>query len=194
MTFGSVLVFAAIALGCLACGKDRSVGASTDASPDASPAPVVTGVAPSMIWRDFHGVEFLSASEAHVSEKDGVMPGPGGMGGIPPGERPSATVTLAGPRGFYVQIEKTKDPVSPDGMKRVIVGMKMGTNIVTKTTANTWEITYARTDAADAEPPNAHILYFDIAGGHYQCTYADVNCGDRAAADAICRSLRAKKN
>jgi len=119
--------------------------------------------------------------------RDGVLPGPGGMGGIPRGERPSVKLTMPGAKSFYVDIEKPKDPVSLDGMKRVIVGMKMGTKIVTKTTANGWEITYASDDG------NAHILYADIAGGHYQCTYADVNCGDPAMADAICRSLRAKK-
>lgn len=178
-------------LAAAACGKEPSI---TAAPPDASSVPLVTATATAstMVWKDFVGVQYQAPSGANATFKDGVMPGPGGQGGIPTGERPSLTLSMAGPKGFYVQLEKPKDAVSLDGMKRVIDGMKMGTNVVTKKTANGWEISYARTDAADAEPPNAHILYFDIAGGHYQCTYADVNCGDPAMADAICRSLRAK--
>ena len=36
------------------------------------------------------------------------------------------------------------------------------------------------------------VVYVDIAGGHFQCTYAEEKCTDPTAAEAICRSMRPK--
>jgi hypothetical protein len=61
-----------------------------------------------------------------------------------------------------------------------------------KTTPAGWELTYERLDTTGASSGIVHMVYADINGKHYPCTWAEVSCADRAAADAICRSMRAK--
>lgn len=138
-------------------------------------------------WTDFEGIQYRAPAGTNVERRDGVMPGPGGQGGIPTGVRIS--VTLTKPHGFYVEIVKNASPTSLEGEKQALLAAKAGTNMVDKITSTGWELTY---DMPTTTATQAHELYADLAGGHFMCTYADVNCPDSAAADAICRSLRQK--
>jgi len=142
-------------------------------------------------WTDFQGIQYRAPAGTNVLSADGVLPGPGGLGGIPSGVRIS--VTLTKPKGFYVEIVKNAQPTSLEGEKHVLLANKVGTNMVDKATPTGWELTYDMPVTDDARPAaKAHELYADLAGGHFTCSYADVNCPDPAAAEAICRSLRAK--
>lgn len=58
-------------------------------------------------WSAFEGIESRAPAGTLAKLADGVLPRPGGQGEIPTGVRPSVTLTRSGPRGFYVQIEKS---------------------------------------------------------------------------------------
>lgn len=142
-------------------------------------------------WTDFQGIQYRAPSGTSALSAGGVLPGPGGLGGIPSGVRISVTITK--PNGYYVEIVKSAQPTSLDGEKQGLLGSKAGTNMVGKATNTGWELTYDMPVTNDARvATQAHELYVDLAGGHFKCTYADVNCPDPAAAEAICRSLRPK--
>jgi hypothetical protein len=142
---------------------------------------------------EFHGVQYEAPAGTHARVADGVLPGPGGGGGIPSGVRISLTLTHRDPRGFYVEIVKTAAPRSLDAEKATLLANKVGSNMVGKVTPTGWELTYDMPVTNDARiASQSHVLYADLAGGHYTCSYADVNCTDRAAAEAICRSMRPK--
>lgn len=186
---GLRLAFGLVAIALLgACGKETtSTSTSTSTSSSPSPSPSV----PSSEWTDFQGIQYRAPAGTNVMSADGVMPGPGGLGGIPTGVRIS--VTLTKPRGFYVEIVKNAQPTSLEGEKYVLLANKVGTKMVGKATSTGWELTYDMPVTNDAQPATqAHELYADLAGGHFTCSYADVNCPDPAAAEAICRSLRPK--
>ena len=122
-----------------------------------------------------------------------MHPGPGGLGGIPSGVRITVTLSHPAPNGFYVEIVKTAEPTSLEGEKYVLLANKVGSKMVGKVTSTGWELTYDMPGPSDARTSSkAHVLHADIAGGHFDCRYADVNCTDRAAAEAICRSMRPK--
>jgi hypothetical protein len=122
---------------------------------------------------------------------DGVLPGPGGKGGIPTGARPRVVLAKPGPDGFYVELAKPSEPVSLDGMKYSLTGNKIGSNFVSTITSAGWDLTYD-TPRGDGSTSVTHIIYVDIGGGHYECTYDEGNGGSAAAAEGICRSLRPK--
>ena len=60
--------------------------------------------------RTFREIEVRVPLDATAGEKDGVLPGPGGLGGIPAGVRPQLDVSRAGPHGFLLQILKSQHP------------------------------------------------------------------------------------
>ena len=66
------------------CGKQRD---------GASSAPE-----PSSEWSVFEGIEYRAPPGTHAMLRDGVLPGPGGQGGVPTGVRPSVTLTRSGPQ------------------------------------------------------------------------------------------------
>lgn len=166
-----------------ACGKETVSTSASSASASASPS------SPAPEWTDFQGIQYRAPAGTNVMTRDGVMPGPGGQGGIPAGVR--ITVTLTKPKSFYVQIIKNATPTSLEGEKYVLLGNKVGTNMIGKVTSTGWELTYDMPVTNDARvATQAHELYADLAGGHFMCSYADVNCPDPAAAEAICRSMR----
>jgi hypothetical protein len=169
-----------------------------DRSPSPSPASTSVQVgspsqAPSTSeWSDFYGIEYKAPAGTDARITDSVRPGPGGKGGIPTGVQPSAVLIRRGSQGFYVGLVKTAEPVSLEGMKRVLVGNKIGSNLVGKATKTGWELTYDMSREADGGTSKVHTLYFDVGGGHYRCTYNEADCADPAAAEAICRSIRPK--
>ena len=118
------------------------------------------------------------------------MPGPGGQGGVPTGVRIS--VTLSKPDTFYVEIIKHAAPISLEGEKYVLLGSKAASSAAGKVTSTGWELTYDRPVVNDARAAKkkGRIFYFDIASGHFECSYAEENCPDPAAAEEICRSIR----
>jgi hypothetical protein len=182
-TFALALIFV---LG--ACRKeDRSPSPSPSAPPSASSS---QARAPTE-WSDFYGIQYKAPAGTNAQSHDGVLPGPGGQGGIPRGVRPSVVLMKPAPQSFYVEILKTSEPVSLEGMQYVLAGNKVGSNFIGKATSTGWELTY---DAArgGGSTSKSHILYMDSAGGHYQCTFDEGNCGDAGAAEAICRSFRPK--
>ena len=169
-----------------ACGKERVRTIATS-----SPTPSSSTPAASSDWTDFEGIQYRAPAGTNVERRDGVLPGPGGQGGIPGGDRIS--VTLTKPNGFYVEIVKNARPTSLEGEKYALVAAKAGTNMVDKVTSTGWELTYDMPVTGNGKTATqAHELYADLGGGHFMCSYADVNCPDAAAAEAICRSLRAK--
>jgi hypothetical protein len=142
-------------------------------------------------WSDFQGIQYRAPAGTNVTSADGVLPGPEGLGGIPRGARIS--VTLTKPKGFYVEIVKNAEPTSLEGEKHVLLANKVGTNMVGKATSTGWELTYDMPVTNDARlATQAHEVYADLAGGHFTCSYADVNCANPSAAEAICRSIRLK--
>ena len=51
--------------------------------------------------------------------------------------------------------------------------------MVGKVTSTGWELTYDMPVTNDARTSSkAHVLHADLAGGHFECSYADVNCPD----------------
>jgi hypothetical protein len=191
----AMLCAVALALAPGGCGKDTSRPASAgapSAAPLPEPPPSAAPRAPTVEWRRFGGVEYQVPVGAWANERDSILPGPKGSGGVPGGVDPTVTVGMPGDHAFYVQIEKPIAPVSLEGMKYVVLGNKMAvpSSVVGKATPSGWDLTYDSADAADASSRKVHVIYADIAGGHFQCTYADVNCKDPAVAEAICRSLR----
>jgi hypothetical protein len=116
-----------------------------------------------------------------------VLPGPGGLGGIPSGEHIVLKLTHPDPSSFYVEIIKTAEP------KALEIYQTHQRNLTTKVTPTGWEVTYdsPRTSDGQGTIKNA-VFYADLAGGHYTCRYMDINCPDKAAAEAICRSMLSK--
>jgi|GEM_PF-3366983 len=143
-------------------------------------------------WSDFYGIQYQAPAGTTAQVTDSVLPGPGGEGGSPTGERPDVVLILPGAHGFRVQIVKPSEPVSLDGMKYVLVGNKVGSNHVGTATKTGWELTYDVRSEESSSTSKAHIIYADIAGGHYQCEYDEASTGDAAVAEAICRSIRPK--
>ena len=143
-------------------------------------------------WSDFYGIQYQSPAGTTAQITDSTLPGPGGEGGSPAGERPDVVLILPGAHGFRVQIVKPAEPVSLDGMKYALVGNKVGSNHVGTATKTGWELTYDVRSEDSSSTSKVHIIYADVAGGHYQCSYDEASTGDPAVAEAICRSLRAK--
>ena len=143
-------------------------------------------------WIDFEGIQYRAPHGTAQRVEDGVLPGPGGQGGIPSGVRVEASITKPNPNGLFVQIVRTAEPASLDGTKQSLSANHVGREMKGATTQAGWELTYEQLDANGAPVGNVHMVYRDIGGGHYQCTWGEANCADRAGADAICRSMRAK--
>jgi hypothetical protein len=140
---------------------------------------------PSTDGSDFYGIQYRVPAGTSAKITDGTLPGPGGQGGAPSGVRISLVLTRPGPDGFYVEIIKTAEAVSLDGTTFALVANNVGSNMAGKATGTGWELTYDLPSGG-----KAHVVYADIAGGHFECSYADVNCPSPAAAEAICRSMR----
>ncbi len=142
-------------------------------------------------WYVFREIELLAPKSASLGEQDGVLPGPGGLGGVPTGERPSVDVGVDGPHGFHLTIFREPGPRTLEGEKSSMASNKYGTNPVGKVTANGWELTY---DAEVYGTPTgrSRLFYAAVAGKHFTCIFAEPNCKDVAAAEAVCRSMRAK--
>ncbi|HTN92607.1 MAG TPA: hypothetical protein VL242_53430 [Sorangium sp.] len=145
-------------------------------------------------WRDFHGIQYR-ADGAHAHESDGVLPGPGGLGGLPSGERPS--VVLTRPDGYHVEIAKPAQRASLEAEKASLEQSHAGSNFREIATPDGWELTYDMPTQPGAEPGRsggrAHIIYREIAAGNYRCSWADVNGRDPKAAEAVCRSIRPRQ-
>ncbi len=164
---------------CLGCRKETVDGAAPSSS--------------SGEWIDFEGIQYRAPAGTQQLVKDGVLPGPGGLGGIPSGQRIHASISKPNPNGLFVELLRTADPVTLEGMKSSLVANGIARHLVGKTTTPGWELTYEQIDGADASIGEVHIVYADLGGKHYQCTWAETNCADKKAADGICRSLRAKR-
>ena len=158
----------------VACRKD-------DGLPPPAPSPNE--------WRDFYGVEYRAPPGTNALNKNGVLPGPGGRGGVPADERPN--VVLTKPQAFNVEIVKTTKPVSMEGMMYTLGQNKIGSNLNGKATTVGWDLTY-ETVRGDSTPSKTHIIYAALSGGFYQCTYDESTSPDPKAAEAICRSIRPK--
>ncbi len=141
-------------------------------------------------WRTFYGVEYHTSKASSSSVVDSVLPGPGGQGGSPVGERPVVTVAQAGPHGFYLTITRSSYAMTLEGEKSTQVSNQIGSKLVGKTTPTGWELVGDQTSPGGGPPTPFHEIYVDLAGGHYDCIYAAVNCADPAAAEAVCRSIR----
>jgi hypothetical protein len=148
-------------------------------------------------WKDFYGIQYQAPPGTDERTTNGTLPGPGGLGGVQTDERPSVTLSMTEPHRFYVEIVKPKERVSLEGMKYVLPQLK-ATNIVAAPTSAGWDLTYdtqeegAPTSKDGGSTSKTHIIYVELAGGNYQCTYGEVSCSDVAAAESICRSMRAK--
>ncbi|MEO8701266.1 MAG: hypothetical protein ABI867_14550 [Kofleriaceae bacterium] len=140
-------------------------------------------------WRTFYGIEYRTSKASSSSIVDSVLPGPGGLGGSPVGERPVVTISEAGPHGFYVTITKSSYAMTLDAAKATLLSNKIGEQLVGKTTPTGFELAGVQTSPGGPSTP-FHEIYVDLAGGHYDCLYADANCADPAAAEALCRSMR----
>ena len=143
-------------------------------------------------WSQFEGIEYRAPAGTQRSVEDSVLPGPGGMGGRPVGELVVLTLSKARPGSFYLTIERSRGPLPLESERRVLEGNRVGRNLVGKTTANGWELTYELLDSTGTPLGIAHEIYAELAGGHYKCTWGEMNCEDRTAPDAICRSMRAR--
>lgn len=77
------------------------------------------GAPPPSDWQSFDGIQYRAPVGTNVNVSDGVLPGPGGQGGIPSGVRPMVVLTKPNPNGFYVEIVRTA-PTLPDGTGHVI--------------------------------------------------------------------------
>jgi hypothetical protein len=180
---------ALLMVGLGACTKERE---STTSTSSATAIPSTTATASSNEWTDWEGIQYRAPPGTNALLRDGVMPGPGGQGGIPGGDHMS--VTLTKPNGFYVELVKDASPTSLEGEKYVLTeGGKLKREMVGKVTSSGWELSYDYGTSKDGgRVPQTHEIYTDIAGGHFKCTYGADNCPDATAAEAICRSLRPK--
>lgn len=136
-------------------------------------------------WHDFHGMEYRTPAGTTVTETDGTLPGPGGRGGVPSGESPR--VVLSKPKGFHVEILNLAERPTLEGTKYALETNGVGWDMVGQTTSTGFRLTYVMASG------KAHVVYEEIAGRHFQCTFADATSPDRAAAEAICLSMRPKK-
>lgn len=141
---------------------------------------------------DFEGIQYRAPAGSTMQVQDGVLPGPGGLGGVPSGQRVEASIGRPNPNGLHVTIVRTAEPASLEGTKQSLAANRVGRNMNGKITPAGWELTYEQLDTMGTPWGIVHMVYADINGKHYQCTWAEVSCADRAAADAICRSMRAK--
>jgi hypothetical protein len=142
------------------------------------------------VWIDFEGIEYRAPEGTTMNVEDGVLPGPGGLRGIPSGERIEASIAKKG--AFYLQLVRTRLPPTLEGTKQSLLANHVGRNLKGTVTQTGWELTYEHIDSSGASPGKAHVIYAYIAGKHYECSWADVNCPDPVAAEALCRSLRPK--
>ncbi|MBS2012213.1 MAG: hypothetical protein JST00_04970 [Deltaproteobacteria bacterium] len=158
-----------------ACGKER-----------AAPSPTPSE------WTDFEGIQYRAPPGTQQVVRDSVLPGPGGLGGRPSGVLVEASISKANPNGFYVELERSRDPSTLEGTKGSLVSNGVGRNLMGQSTATGWELTYEQIGGSGASVGLVHVLYTDLGGKHYRCTWAEANCADKKAADALCRSLRPK--
>ena len=153
---------------------------------------VACGSSPTTESFDFYGIQYQAPPGTTAGITRSVLPGPEGLGGSPVDERPYVTITLAG--RFSVQITKTQGPSTLEGTKALYIANRIGTNHTGVTTPTGWELTYRTARSDDAtKTSSVHLMYADLGGGHYECIYGEQNCPDIAAAEAICRSMRAKR-
>ncbi len=165
-----VAVFFAVSVG--ACGKTRlSEGGET--------------------WHAFREIEYRAPKAAMHGEQDGVLPGPGGLGGVPAGERPSVGVSVQGPHGFQLEIFREPGLKTLASERGWLLSQSETTNLVEKVTPNGWELTY---DSVVYGTPTGkfHVHYAVLAGRQFTCRFSDAGSKDVAAAEAVCRSMRAK--
>ena len=159
----------------VACGADK-----------ATPAPAVSE------WTDFYGIQYQAPPGTTARITESVLPGPGGEGGSPVGERPY--VELSMPGRFHVTITKTRGASTLDATKALYVANKLGTDHAGASTPTGWELTYRVPRSDDSTKTSvAHLVYAALGGGHYECSYDEQNCADPKAAETICRSMRAKR-
>jgi hypothetical protein len=149
-------------------------------------------------WQPFQEIEFRADKAVSVRETDGVLPGPDGLGGVPSGERISLTVSLAGPRGYHVEIVRTALPRTAATERGILEQIHQGESFVEKTTANGWELEYSQrlppaAPGASSKTTRVHVRYREVSGKYFHCSWADVNCPDTTAAEAVCRSMRARQ-
>ncbi len=158
----------------VACGADK-----------AAQSPAVSE------WTDFYGIQYQAPPGTAARVTDSVLPGPGGEGGSPVGERPY--VALSMPGRFHVTITKTRAASTLAATKALYVANRLGTDHAGTSTATGWEMTYRVPRSDDSTKTSvAHLVYAALGGAHYECSYDEQNCPDREAAASICRSIREK--
>ena len=137
-------------------------------------------------WIGFYGVEVKAPAGTDVHRTDSVLPGPGGQGGSPVGERPSVTLTRA--QSFNVEVRKLPQPMTYEDAIAVLEKSPGNANFRGKRAPHGWELTY---DMAGAPPVKVSLIYADLGGGHYECGWTSQS-PDVEAAEAVCRSVRAR--
>lgn len=145
------------------------------------------------VWTEFEGIEYRAPAGTQRGVEDSVLPGPGGQGGRPVGELVVLTLAKPKPGGFHVTMQRSRLPTTLEGEKSALETNHVGRNLVGKSTANGWELTYEQLDATGAPVGISHELYAELAGGHYKCTWGEMNTDDPTVPDSICRSMRARK-
>jgi hypothetical protein len=143
----------------------------------------------SSMWIDFEGIQYRAPVGTTMNVEDGVLQGPDGLGGIPSGERIEANISKSA--AFYVQLLRTRVPSTLEGTKQSLLANHVGRNLKGTVTETGWELSYELI-VNGTSSGKAHVIYTEIAQKHYECSWADVNCPDPAAAEALCRSLRPK--
>jgi len=143
-------------------------------------------------WHTFEGIEYRAPKGAVQQVQDGVLPGPGGLGGIPSGQHIEARITSQEGK-LFMSLVRSAAPKTLEATEKTLEANHIARGLAGKTTPTGWELTYEQIDTTGASIGKVHVVYADVAGGHYECTWAEVNCGDHAAADALCRSLRPKR-
>lgn len=144
-------------------------------------------------WTDFYTIQYQAPKGTDARVTRSVLPGPGGLGGSPVDERPYVTLSMGGVNSFYVTITKTQERSTLDATKASYVANHVGTNHRGSATTTGFEMTYQTQRSDDAtKSSTAHLIYAELGGGNYQCSYDEQNGKDPAAAAAICRSLRSK--
>lgn len=145
---------------------------------------------PAAEWSDFYGIQYQAPPGTDARITRSVLPGPGGGGGSPTDERPYVTLSAA---GFYVTITKTQERSTFDTTKQVYLANQVGTDHTGVTTATGWEMRYRMPRSDDpTKTSGVHLVYAELGGGNYECSYGEQSSRDLAAAEAICRSMRVK--
>jgi hypothetical protein len=141
-------------------------------------------------WTDFYTIQYHAPKGTDARVTRSVLPGPGGLGGSPVDERPYVTLVS---NTFYVTITKTQERSTLDATKASYVANNVGVDHRGAPTSTGWEMTYTTKRSDDpTKPSTGHLVYAELGGGNYQCSYDEQNCKDPAAAAAICRSMRIK--